>query len=1256
MNYKQWQKINKSKKKINIIKYFKNWHISYILFKSGFFNSSYYVKEYPEVLIGLRSGFFYRLSVSSNRILQLIGKVMVHPIRHYVWNGVYEGKKPSRSFDTVFYIENNHDVAHSGVNPLFHYIKHGAIEGRQPLPKLKDLALDSIPIKMQIKTIKNSGLFDEAYYLENNLDVANAKMDPVEHYCYFGWRESRNPSDIFNTKFYLSNNEDVLEAGINPLYHYILLGMEEGRRPFENETLLPCKRDITILFIGHEAEQTGAPIILLDIIKWFNKFTSYKVKVILLRGGQIQEEYKKSAETLVLNEQVNKNTFKATISDFIGDDNCIIFLNTVVSARFIELMDLSKYPSIAFIHELEKTLRIFPKETNLLKKNIRSLIAASDAVTDNLIYNHGYREEEVETVFAFIDPQHQFLDDNKRKERRKKLNLPADKLIIFGCGVLYWRKNPKGFIEIAEKVLTKTDKECEFIWIGDGEEKDICERLIKKKNLENHIKFIGSVDNPRDYFAAGDIFLLPAVEDPFPLVCLEAADSGLPIICYDEAGGMPRFVEDDAGIVVPFNDINKMAGATCILIEDKVLREKLGRTAREKVLERHVINKSAMQIKKIIDDKLGVKPFVSVVVPNYNHSKYLQQRLDSIYNQSYRDLEIILLDDVSTDNSREILDSYADRYPEITRKLYNKENSGSVFLQWLRGIEAARGDVVWVAESDDYCEQNFIEMLLPPFKDTDAVLSYSNSNIVGPSGQFYNTYDNVPWLTDVDELKWKNNYYNKGAEEFLEALSIKCTIPNVSSVLFRREPALEAIKYTFNYKKAGDWIFYAHLSRFGNIAYCSSPLNYHRRHEGSVTSRESDDKGVEEIYLIHKHFVNNFHVPDMVRHSMISFIENEYNIYNMRKSVSKSLSELYDKQQILDHSRKPKVALYQHGLNFGKGGAEKMLIEIANQLFFKGYNVSIYNRTYSDAPLPYKLNPNIPIYNIALKDDLGSVLQENKPDICLVNSIGHSDVLSIDQIHSFDIPVILTMHNQPGFFDQSPGKKDHTLSLQKSDCVVTLIPSFKEEYLKRGVSTQIEVIPNFVLKPRVYGKFKGLNNRKFIFTAGRLVEQKQQSILIDAFAKISTDFPSWDLLIAGEGHLRPFLEQQINHLGLNNRVVLLGEVDNIGDYYKNCDLFVLPSKFEGFSLVILEIASFGKPVILFKDCPPYGEIINDEDGIVLVSEMTSNALSNALRENMNQNQQNIEEAMYKFYSQYSPDTLIPMWEELINKYTSVIKR
>src|SRR5260370_4379697 len=103
-------------------------------------------------------------------------------------------------------------------------------------------------------------------------------------------------------------------------------------------------------------------------------------------------------------------------------------------------------------------------------------------------------------------------------------------------------------------------------------------------------------------------------------------------------------------------------------------------------------------------------PNVRVIVANYNDARFLHQRIGSILAQTLQPVEIILMDDASTDNSREILASYSGD-SRITLD-FNRSNSGCVFKQWNRGLRQVKGDYIWIAESDDYSHVGFLERLV----------------------------------------------------------------------------------------------------------------------------------------------------------------------------------------------------------------------------------------------------------------------------------------------------------------------------------------------------------------------------------------------------------------------------------------------------------------------------------------------------------------------------------------------------------------
>lgn len=220
-------------------------------------------------------------------------------------------------------------------------------------------------------------------------------------------------------------------------------------------------------------------------------------------------------------------------------------------------------------------------------------------------------------------------------------------------------------------------------------------------------------------------------------------------------------------------------------------------------------------------------PLVSVVVPNYNYAKYLPERLDSILQQSYQNFEIIILDDVSTDNSREVIESYRSN-PHVSKIVYNERNSGSAFKQWRKGIEEAQGELIWIAESDDKCEPVLLEKLVDEFqRDNDLVLAFCLDCFfydTGESSRFV-PKDHVP-VTRIAGRKFIAGYMLDGSY-----------VGNASSAVFKREAALAVDKNYMTFKNAGDRLFWIEISELGNVAIVNEHLNYCRRHGSNVTER-----------------------------------------------------------------------------------------------------------------------------------------------------------------------------------------------------------------------------------------------------------------------------------------------------------------------------------------------------------------------------------------------------------------------------------
>jgi glycosyltransferase involved in cell wall biosynthesis len=224
-------------------------------------------------------------------------------------------------------------------------------------------------------------------------------------------------------------------------------------------------------------------------------------------------------------------------------------------------------------------------------------------------------------------------------------------------------------------------------------------------------------------------------------------------------------------------------------------------------------------------------PTVSVVVPNYNHARFLRRRIDSILEQSFQDFELILLDDCSTDESRSIIASYSGN-PKVKIEL-NRVNSGNPFKQWNKGVALARGAYVWIAESDDYAASEFLETLV---RKLDA---FSKLQFVYCRSWRVNENDSLDGFADTnfagaDPSRWTADFCADGLEECRESMVRGCVIQNASAVLFRKAAYERVGGADEKLELCGDWKLWASLMLLGAFGYVAEPLNYFRFHPASV--------------------------------------------------------------------------------------------------------------------------------------------------------------------------------------------------------------------------------------------------------------------------------------------------------------------------------------------------------------------------------------------------------------------------------------
>lgn len=237
---------------------------------------------------------------------------------------------------------------------------------------------------------------------------------------------------------------------------------------------------------------------------------------------------------------------------------------------------------------------------------------------------------------------------------------------------------------------------------------------------------------------------------------------------------------------------------------------------------------------------------VSVIVPNYNHHKFLNARLDSILKQTYQNFEIIILDDCSTDQSRDIIEQYRN-HPKVSHIIYNTKNSGSTFIQWNTGIDYAQGEYIWIAESDDTAAIDFLEKLIPPLENEhNTVLAYSQSNRMNEVDEITGTW--LDWTNSIDfKNLFQSDFCVQGSEYIKKFLIFKNTIPNASAVLFRKTTYLSVGGANSRLVTNGDWLLWLKLVTQGQIFYTEKCLNNFRYHSSSVIAQAHKSLDKTEI-------------------------------------------------------------------------------------------------------------------------------------------------------------------------------------------------------------------------------------------------------------------------------------------------------------------------------------------------------------------------------------------------------------------------
>jgi glycosyltransferase involved in cell wall biosynthesis len=630
-------------------------------------------------------------------------------------------------------------------------------------------------------------------------------------------------------------------------------------------------RAARIVIVSHDAHPMGAQILALHLAKGFRTL-GLEADLMVLGEGPLLDSFAEVATVHRLNlAEDDEGRVLERLRNIRAGGADVAIVNTTASGMLVPLLKKAGFRTVSLVHELPGLLKSYG-----LERHAATIAEHADRVVfPAQIVQAGFEAFLGKAVpQAAIRPQGCYLEmptrehdrNAARRRARELLGLQPGAHVVLSVGYGDHRKGFDLFVDVCTAVMA-SDAAAIGVWVGGFDAPFFAQQLerIRAAALQHRFVFTGLVDRPQDFFLAADVFALTSREDPFPSVVMEALSAEIPVIAFRGVGGFEELLSRDCGVLVSAFDTDAMAAEIAALLSDT--ERAAGLAARGRAIIAH-----EFRFPHYLRDLLAFAgmplPRVSVVVPNYNYARYIGERLASIQHQTVVPYELIVLDDASADDSLERIGDFLADCPIPSTVMANEKNSGSVFQQWRRGVELARGEFVWIAEADDLADPQFLAEVLPAFERADVVMSYCQSRQIAENGTVISP-DYLDYLSDIDRTRWTQPYVAEGGEEIATTLYLKNTVPNVSGVVFRKD-ALARVLGEFDeeitsFRNAGDWVAYIRLMEKGSVAFAPRSLNSHRRHQASLTAANFNLEHLKEIVRVHRETIERHGLGESAR-------------------------------------------------------------------------------------------------------------------------------------------------------------------------------------------------------------------------------------------------------------------------------------------------------------------------------------------------------------------------------------------------------
>lgn len=341
--------------------------------------------------------------------------------------------------------------------------------------------------------------------------------------------------------------------------------------------------------VVHEGRRSGPPLFALGMVDRLAGQADLDLSVVLLDGGDLVHDFAARCPTQVWAQDVGRAEALLRAAD-------VVYVNTAVSIRALRESGLRPPAVVTHIHELEVGLRYWlaPDDRRWLIDVTDRFLVGPDCAAENLVRHHGVSRAKIGQVPYFVPPGS---GRGRRHEVRRELGAGPATVVVGACGAREWRKAPDLFAQMAWWACRDTpDLDLRFVWVGSappsGPHWDETADLALL-GLGDRLRFMEDQPDIDPWLAAFDLYALTSREDDFPLACLTACSFGVPVVTFDTGGMADLARESGGGRVVPYPEVERLAGEVVDLARSPADRRQLGERLARHVAEHHDLDRSA---------------------------------------------------------------------------------------------------------------------------------------------------------------------------------------------------------------------------------------------------------------------------------------------------------------------------------------------------------------------------------------------------------------------------------------------------------------------------------------------------------------------------------------------------------------------------------------------------------------------------------------------------------------------------------------